>query len=80
MFDIKIDSSQLIEAAEQLASDRCDCADIPSYAIAEVISSHLESLIYEALNDPQDFFRDPYSFWQDLNRVGASGETNEQAA
>lgn len=78
MYDITIDYSELIDAAKRLASERYDYQDIPEEAIASVIGSHLESIIAEAIEDPEVFFRNQYQFWKELDRIGANIEISRE--
>jgi hypothetical protein len=43
--------------------------DISVESIAKVIQNHLENLVEEALNDPEEFFKNNYGFWRDLNKT-----------
>jgi predicted membrane chloride channel (bestrophin family) len=37
-------------------------------SIANVIQRHLENLVDEALSDPEEFFKNNYKFWRDINK------------
>jgi hypothetical protein len=51
----------------------CACSaasnEITIESIASVIQNHLENLVEEALNDPEEFFKNNYGFWRDLNKT-----------
>jgi hypothetical protein len=43
--------------------------EITTESIAKVIQNHLENLVDEALTNPEEFFKNNYKFWRDLDKT-----------
>lgn len=58
------------QAAEILKESRFSYdEEITTESIAKAIQNHLESLVDEALTNPEEFFKNNYRFWRDLDKT-----------
>jgi 5'(3')-deoxyribonucleotidase len=71
---------ELKTAANKLKDNRLDCQDMNAEVIAQVLERHLESIIEDALNDPEYFFRNQPRFWRDLQKAAIAQAQEQQAA
>ncbi len=49
-------------------------------AIARIIERYFNDLKNEINNDPEDFFKDNYRFWNQLDKAALEAEQQQQAA
>jgi hypothetical protein len=68
------------QAAEIIKESRFPYDGIGVDAIANVIQKYLEELIEEALNDPEEFFKNNYRFWHDLDKAALAIEKQQEIA
>jgi hypothetical protein len=57
------------KAAEILKESRFYDENTSVDVIALVIQQHLDELQEEALNNPEEFFKNNYKFWRDLDKA-----------
>lgn len=58
-----------LQAAEIIKESRFSEDNITVDEIALLIERYVDELIKEINNDPEDFFRDNYRFWRDLDKA-----------
>jgi hypothetical protein len=68
------------QAAEIIKESRFPYDTISVNTIANVVQKYLEELIEEALNDPEEFFKTNYRFWNDLDKAALAEEEQQQIA
>ena len=74
--DITIDAVDILTAA-QILSRKNGYEDISVELITKVLSSHIEELIDEMLNDPEHFFNTDYQLWKKIDKEAIKAESED---
>lgn len=67
-------------AAQIIKNSRFSEEAISEEVIALIIARYVDELIEEIDNDPEDFFKDNYRFWRQLDKVAIEAEERQEAA
>ena len=67
------------QAAEIIKESRFYQDSITADEIAELIEKYLDELIADINNDPEDFFKDNYRFWRELDKAAVKAEEKQAA-
>ena len=71
----------MFEQAASMIKDARYSNDLISIDVIEsFIERYFDDLKYEINNDPEDFFKDNYRFWKQLDEAALEAEQQQQAA
>lgn len=68
-----------LSAAEIIKNSKYFDDEITVEAIAQIIDRHVESLIEEINEYPEEFFRENHRFWRDLDKAALAAEQRQAA-
>ena len=70
---------EFLSAAEIIKNSKYSDDEITAEAIAQIIDRHVESLIEEINEYPEEFFRENHRFWRALDKAALAAEKRQAA-